>query len=866
MRIKDFFNTIKKYFNKINFVRSISKSIIYSTIICIFFITADIYNLPSKLKDDIPSILWGILIVGAIIIAIVSLTNIHLVQQFRYKAVNVFDSSLLSILYILGSWTGYCICSNNINNYKSIIGLALSGLTFVSIIIRFIVFYKTTQNLIYSKSSILDLKDIYENNFSIKLGQPILVSEKDVSYDMLNRNGIVNQLYNYIYSYCSDRAFTIALVGEWGCGKTTIINNVKEQLTNNKVIVIDDIDPWLLGSKEALLTTMYEKIIDKTDIRFSLAKTRSIINSLKRIVSGYIDKKVGLPNLIDLINDLSDDEYDEVEHIEMQIGSYLLDQNKKVVFVIDNLERASAENIIFLFKLISTVFDLPNIIYLLSYDQARMNEILSDTAQINPKFIEKIVQQEIHIPSIDSDRLGTIFSVCTANIINKYIEHEIEISCYLPIINHICKNTKNVRHYKRLINSAFTSTFCNEYDLDIPTLLMLEIIHFEAPKLYEVIQENREYFISSDVMCDVNLYLFQRRSDKFNEEGKAFFDELFDKFSTFKELLCNFFPFIYRYKSGFNLIEKYDSSIPDCIKSDFPIYSIKYFDIYFSLSTNDFAKNISEMQMLMKEINSKKSIKDSVVNKLINIDSDNQRERFEYLDMHIDSLSGSVSFQLINIIWDNILSIDDSNLFFMLNAQQRALVIMAKLIKKLEMDKLEEITHNFKTEYNKLQFISSLIYWLNSDKIGISGEIISLFNKLYSDMCATIVGNKVNLYDRHNYSQHNIYALSRNYQNNLEVIKQYFSDIYRSEYVYKVLADLVGESTGSKGYGYAIDKQNLDLLGVTIAQIANSIETYPPKTESENKLKEIFDKVVNDEKNIFDHFGINSPIPIKFDV
>lgn len=65
-----------------------------------------------------------------------------------------------------------------------------------------------------------------------------------------------------------------------------------------------------------------------------MAKTRSIINSLKRIVSGYIDKKVGLPNLIDLINDLSDDEYDEVEHIEMQIGSYLLDQNKKVVLLL----------------------------------------------------------------------------------------------------------------------------------------------------------------------------------------------------------------------------------------------------------------------------------------------------------------------------------------------------------------------------------------------------------------------------------------------------------------------------------------------------------------------------------------------------
>ena len=42
------------------------------------------------------------------------------------------------------------------------------------------------------------------------------------------------------------------------------------------------------------------------------------------------------------------------------------------------MDRASAENLIFLLKIISTIFDLKRVVYVLSYDKERLNDILED--------------------------------------------------------------------------------------------------------------------------------------------------------------------------------------------------------------------------------------------------------------------------------------------------------------------------------------------------------------------------------------------------------------------------------------------------------------------------------------------------------
>ena len=64
--------------------------------------------------------------------------------------------------------------------------------------------------------------------------------------------------------------------------------------------------------------------------------------------------------------------------------------DKKIVLVIDNIDRAEADNILFLFKHIGAVFDLPNILYILSYDDKRIKAVFEDEKKSIQSILRKL--------------------------------------------------------------------------------------------------------------------------------------------------------------------------------------------------------------------------------------------------------------------------------------------------------------------------------------------------------------------------------------------------------------------------------------------------------------------------------------------
>lgn len=63
------------------------------------------------------------------------------------------------------------------------------------------------------------------------------------------------------------------------------------------------------------------------------------------------------------------------EEIGKVINEYLEASGKKLVFIIDDIERADPDKIFLLFNLISNLFYLNHIIYVLSYDKEQLNAI-----------------------------------------------------------------------------------------------------------------------------------------------------------------------------------------------------------------------------------------------------------------------------------------------------------------------------------------------------------------------------------------------------------------------------------------------------------------------------------------------------------
>ena len=128
--------------------------------------------------------------------------------------------------------------------------------------------------------------------------------------------------------------------------------------------------------------------------------------------------------------------------------------------MIDNIDRADADNVLFLFKLIGTVFDLPNIVYVLAYDPKRIEEIFSDTNKINPQYTEKIIQQEINVPRISEEAIKRIGYESIERLLTYYGVRTSEMQHYKTVTDTICRLVSDLRQLKRLFNTAFITTFC----------------------------------------------------------------------------------------------------------------------------------------------------------------------------------------------------------------------------------------------------------------------------------------------------------------------------------------------------------------------------------------------------------------------
>lgn len=865
--MKDFFKRTSKYFMQLHNTGRDIKIFTYSTLLLILIFCLDILNKPSELITSIPLQMVLTLLIGSVVLLIIYAVNKRLIQDYKIVSVNYIDS--LSIIGLITGSFGALLWSITENfSYKTKGALILCGVSAISIIIRLFFFKEVNKKL---SNVIYDLKLIYEDNFLVEHGKPILISEKDVDYDLLGRKSIIDQLYMYISSYKADTSYVIGLIGEWGSGKTTIINNVKKKFeSNHSIVFIDDFDPWVFGTQEALLYEMFDKIMQKGGgVKLDLSQSENLIKNLKNIMTDVSDMKIAKSFIDKLIPSKKGD----VSYLNKEISNYLTLNDKTVVFFIDNIDRAEADNIIFMFKLIGTVFNLPNIVYVLSYDKERVNEILKDTKKINPKYIEKIIQQEIYIPKIQHNRLEDIFHTCINNVLKRYDVTEDEIKVYSPIIDYICDTVDNLRSFKRLINSVFSNVFLHSCKLDKVVLLAMETIHFLDFSLYESIFENAEYYISSEYFYSDELREIHHNRDKFNENAKAYFDKEFKEHSKGKNILCKIFPYVYNYVKNYTISEVVNYEQANLIKQNAPIYDLNIFELYFSYSSNEFldvTNEVNELIDLLNKSDNMEDIQNAFNEVLFYARSDTQKKRLELFQLHLDEIPIKKSLVVINLIWKHIYDIDDTIQFLNLSARSRATIIISMLLIRAGLDDINNFVEIIKNDFSNLKYINDLIYWMQNSKLNTPQNIKQLFEDLYSNMCEHIINDRIDLFSDEYYRQYNIsvglFSFYKESEDKDNILKNYILSIYKDRYVYRAIADILTMGTGSHGFSYGLNENSFDILYIDENTIKESIENNPPNNHSEEMIKDIFEKYQRKEMNGYEKYGINSPTPIIFEL
>ena len=869
---------LSNYFHNIKESGRDIKIIMYSTLLIMVVLCLDIINKPSAFYNNIPKEMRITLIIGACILLFIYAIYKRTFQI--YKNVSpCFIDSLSFICFITSSFSIIIWSLTDGLSYKTIIGIIIMICSSTSIVARLVIVYEAYKkfNKVASNNVLYDLKSIYDNKFSAEKNAPIRISEKDVDYDLLGRKSVIDQLYMFVSNYKADTSYVIGLIGAWGSGKTTIINNVKKMLKekqkaeeNKHLVFIDDFDPWIYGTQEALLTEMFDKIMKKTGVEFSLSHNRDFINSLKTITTKSVTDLKGIDKIVDKITNSDSNDLSFLMH---EISKYLTLNDKTVVFFIDNIDRAEADNIILMFKLISTVFNLPNIVYVLSYDKTRVNDILNDTKKINPKYTEKIINHEIYLSPIHFERLNDIYQKSVDNILSHYGVVQSEKSSYLPVIEYICKINVDLRNFKRYINSVFTNVFLNPCKLDRTVMLIIETIRFFDNELYELVLNHAAYFISEDYIYNVDLGMMHQNKALFEKNAKEWFDEVFKNRLPSRKLLSFVFPYVYLNEKNIENIDERSANTSKLIKQDAPIYSLKFFELYFTYYTNVFLEDRTGINKLVYELNCAKTdqeVQFILDNVLYSASKETHKEKIEVLQSKLDDISEeSIVFTVISL-WKNLNSIDDTQQFLNLSALERTILIISMLLVRINEKELNKIISLIKTDYSRIIYINHLVYWLNSSKLNNPQLLKDKFETLYSGICHKVIEEKIDLYSDGYYRQYNItgglFQFYDKNENKNEILKTYIKSVFKEKYVYRLIADLIINGVGSDGYSYALTDNSTDILYVGEETIDKSLKNNPPKNESEKRIKEIYEKFKNREVNSHDKYGIVLPEPFIFDL
>lgn len=406
---------------------------------------------------------------------------------------------------------------------------------------------------------------------------------KTFKEDKLERSSFVNRVVTSVNSWKEKDSIVIGLYGEWGTGKTSALNLMKEELESRTDNIIVTFNPWYFKDEEQLILQFFNNLIGEIEKNFSGEKSK-LISNIKRYSQKItaVTLRVGVFNFSfkELITSGTVDS--DINSLKKDIESQLEREGKKIVVLIDDLDRLDDKEIHSIFKLVKVIADFQYTTYILSFDEEKVGEILAEqysskkSNEIGQSFLEKIIQVPLHLPPADKKVIKHIIFKGIEDILeeNKIILSNKELaewqeswwSCFesFPL---------TIRAAKRYQNSIFFSLPLVKDEVHFTDYLIVEGIRVFLPNIYKFIYRHSNEFL--------NISSIKRKSEEFAKYQEEF-KKIFDNYSYYQEekllfILNHLFPEnVYSSVKGENLSEQWHKEKRIC--------TIEYFEKYFIYS------------------------------------------------------------------------------------------------------------------------------------------------------------------------------------------------------------------------------------------------------------------------------------------
>lgn len=217
----------------------------------------------------------------------------------------------------------------------------------------------------------------------------------------------------------------LALIGDWGSGKSSVLETLRLKLTSDTSTswLIAELNPWMYASPRHLQDGFFEELISSLPRESRPNGTRKKIGNFAQTISplGKLGGLVGV-DLEDIISGLGNHVVGDQSAMASKRAAEqaLRDSGNPILMIIDDLDRLTPDELLETLKLVRLIGRLPNVYYLLCYDERTLLDVLRETSLAKANelraraYMEKIVQVRIDMPALRENQ--------KLNLINKGLD------------------------------------------------------------------------------------------------------------------------------------------------------------------------------------------------------------------------------------------------------------------------------------------------------------------------------------------------------------------------------------------------------------------------------------------------------------
>ena len=325
------------------------------------------------------------------------------------------------------------------------------------------------------------------------------------SQDLLNRSLFAEKIARQVSNVPANQGFTIAITGEWGSGKTSLLNMVAETIgTDEAAIAVLRFNPWLFGAADDLVTRFFGELSaqlgqSNSDRLKSVARGLSGLGQALAPLSPF----AGTTTVVNLAAQVTASltEPPSLHKKRDELKDALSKSNTRLIIILDDIDRLEPSETREIMRLVRLTSDLPNVVHLLAFDRRRVAMSLAgnETETEGQRYLDKIVQDSYHLPM---PRIS-ILSEILVNRLNKTFEGrdlpQIDRTVWSRVLYDVINPlVGNLRDVKRYVNSLPVALEMVGNEIALADLLGLEAIRILRPNIFDALKAHPEYLVHSD--------------------------------------------------------------------------------------------------------------------------------------------------------------------------------------------------------------------------------------------------------------------------------------------------------------------------------------------------------------------------------